>query len=204
MPMNKDIKETVNLSYTDKYEINDLEERRLFINSEIDEEIIDTIVYHILRYNREDKGIDEKLRKPIKLYINSVGGDTYNGYALISAIQSSITPVYTINQGMCASMAFLIFLAGSKRYSMIHSIFLMHEGMNGGFDNTSKMRERIEFETGKLEDLTKNFVLSNTSITSDLYDEKYRVEWYMLPDEAKSHGICDFIVGKDCIIDEII
>lgn len=202
--MNKDIKETVNLSYTDKYEINDLEERRLFINSQIDEEIIDTIVYHILRYNRKDKGIDEKLRKPIKLYINSIGGDTYNGYALISAIQSSITPVYTINQGMCASMAFLIFLAGSKRYSMINSIFLMHEGMNGGFDNTSKMRERIEFETGKLEDLTKNFVLSNTSITSDLYDEKYRVEWYMLPDEAKSHGICDFIVGKDCIIDEII
>ncbi len=47
--MNKDFKEVVNLCYTDKYEMNDLEERRLFINDNIDSEIVDTIVYHILR-----------------------------------------------------------------------------------------------------------------------------------------------------------
>ena len=46
-----------NLHYSEEFEINDLEERRLFINSEIDESILDTIVYHILRYNRMDKGL---------------------------------------------------------------------------------------------------------------------------------------------------
>jgi ATP-dependent protease ClpP protease subunit len=80
----------------------------------------------------------------------------------------------------------------------------MHEGMNGGFDNTSKMRERIEYETGELEKLTKDFVLENTKITNELYDEKYRAEWYMLPTKAKEHGIVDYIVGVDCTIDEII
>ena len=199
-----EIKKTMNISYPDVYEMEDLEERRLYINSVIDEEIVDTIVYHIMRYNREDKGIDVSKRTPIKLYINSGGGDTYNGYALISAIQSSITPIYTINQGMCASMAFLIFIASDKRFSMKNSTFLMHEGMNGGFDNTSKMRERIEFETGELERLTKNFVLENTKITNELYDEKYRAEWYMLPTMAKEQGIVDYIVGVDCTIDEIL
>ena len=199
-----EINKTMNLTYPDVYEMEDLDERRLYINGGIDDEVIDTIVYHILRYNREDKGLDISERTPIKLYLNSCGGDTYNGYALISAVQSSITPIYTINQGMCASMAFLIFIAANKRFSMKNSTFLMHEGMNGGFDNTSKMRERIEFETGELEKLTKDFVLVNTKITNELYDEKYRAEWYMLPTKAKEYGILDYIVDEDCTIDEIV
>lgn len=181
----KDIKTVMNIGYFEEYEMSDLEERRLFINGVIDDEIIDTIVYHILRYNREDKGIPVLERVPIKLYINSTGGDVYSGYGLISAITSSLTPIYTINQGTCASMAFLIFIAGNKRYSMKNSMFLMHEGFTGGFDNTSKMRDRMEFETEQLEEHTRNFVLDHTSIEEDFYKKKYRIEWYMLPEEAK-------------------
>lgn len=200
----KDIKTVMNIGYFEEYEMSDLEERRLFINGVIDDEVIDTIVYHILRYNREDKGVPIQDRTPIKLYINSTGGDVYSGYGLISTITSSLTPIHTINQGTCASMAFLIFIAGNKRYSMENSMFLMHEGFTGGFDNTSKMRDRMEFETEQLEKHTRNFVLSHTSIDEDFYKEKYRIEWYMLPEEAKQYGICDCIVGKDCTIDEII
>lgn len=200
----KDIKTVMNIGYFEEYEMSDLEERRLFINGVIDDEIIDTIVYHILRYNREDKGTPVGDRVPIKIYINSTGGDVYSGYGLISAITSSLTPIYTINQGTCASMAFLIFIAGSKRYSMENSMFLMHEGFTGGFDNTSKMRDRMEFETEQLEEHTRNFVLNHTSIEEDFYKEKYRIEWYMLSEEARQYGICDYIVGKDCTIDEII
>lgn len=200
----KDIKTVMNIGYFEEYEMSDLEERRLFINGVIDDEVIDTIVYHILRYNREDKGVPILERVPIKLYINSNGGDVYSGYGLISAITSSHTPIHTINQGTCASMAFLIFISGDKRYSMGNSMFLMHEGFTGGFDNTSKMRDRMEFETEQLEEHTRKFVLNHTSIEEDFYKEKYRIEWYMLPDEAKRYGICDHIVGEDCTIDDIV
>lgn len=200
-----EIKETYNLCLEDKYTKEDLEERRLYINSEIDETVIDSIVYHIFRYNREDKGKTESERTPIILYINSPGGAIYDGYGLISAIECSITPVYTVNQGMAASMAFLIFLAGKRRFSMKNSVFLMHDGSTGiMFESTSKMRDRMEFETGQIEEHTKNYVLNHTKINEHFYDEKYRVEWYMLPEEAKSYGICDYIVGVDCDIDEII
>lgn len=199
----KDVKTVMNIGYFEEYEMSDLDERRLFINGAIDDEIIDTIVYHILRYNREDKGIPINDRLPIKIYINSTGGDVYSGYGLISAITSSVTPIYTINQGTCASMAFLIFIASNKRYSMENSMFLMHEGFTGGFDNTSKMRDRMAFETEQLEKHTRDFVLEHTSIKEDFYKEKYRIEWYMLPEEARRYGICDYIVGKDCTIDEI-
>ena len=60
------------------------------------------------------------------------------------------------------------------------------------------------FETEQLEEHTRKFVLNHTSIEEDFYKEKYRIEWYMLPDEAKRYGICDHIVGEDCTIDDIV
>lgn len=200
----EEIKSVINMCYHEKFDVEELNNRRLYINYGIDETIIDTICFHIMRYNREDIGKPVNERVPIKLYINSNGGDVYNGWALISVITSSITPVITINQGMCASMAFLIFIAGHKRYSMENAVALMHEGYNGGYDSSSKMRDKIDFETGQLEAMTKDFVLNHTNITSKFYDEKYRIEWYLLPNEAKKYGICDAIVGKDCSIEEIL
>jgi len=201
---NKEYKDICNVTYLEKYEVEDLEERRLFINSEIDENIIDSMVYHILRYNRLDKGLKPEERKPIYLFINSPGGSVCDGYGLIDTIQSSITPVYTINQALCASMGFLIFLAGHKRYSMKRSEFLMHDGSTAGWDSTAKMKDRMDFETKQLEQMTKEYIMSRTTIDNDLYEAKYRVEWYMLPNEAKQHGILDYIVGVDCTIDEIL
>jgi len=199
-----EIKEIYNYSWSDRFELEDLDERRLYINCSIDDSIIEAIVYHILRYNRLDKGIASEYRKPIIIYINSPGGSVCDGYGLIDAIQSSLTPVYTVNQALCASMGFLIFLAGHKRYSMKRSEFLMHDGSTAGWDSTAKMKDRMDFETNQLEQMTKEYIMSRTNISDALYNEKYRVEWYMLPTEAKQNGILDYIVGEDCTIDEII
>lgn len=200
----KNIEEVFNYSYTDKYEIEELENRRLYINSIIDETVVDSIVFHILRYNRLDKDVPVSERKPILLYINSPGGSVPDGYALIDAILTSKTPVYTINQGYCYSMGFLIFLAGVKRYSMPSATFLMHDGSTMGWDSTAKMKDRMDFETNQVEKYTKNYIISRTTIDSKLYDKKYRMEWYMYSNEAKTNGICTHIVGTDCEIDEII
>lgn len=66
------------------------------------------------------------------------------------------------------------------------------------------MKDRVDFEAGQVEVHTKNYIIGQTKIDEKLYDEKYRVEWYFYPEEAKSFGVCDYIVGKDCTIDEII
>lgn len=199
----ENIKEIYNYCYSDRFDIEDLENRKLFINGGIDEDVIETIVYHILRYNKLDKGIAPEARKPIILYINSPGGSVVDGYGLIDAILSSITPVYTVNQALCASMGFLIFIAGHKRFSMEHSEFLMHDGSTFGYDSTAKMKDRMEFETNQLEQMTKNYIISHTKIDDALYDRQYRKEWYFLPDEAKEIGVVDYIINKDCSINEI-
>lgn len=202
MEKNKEI--VYNYYYEDKFSEEDLDNRRLYLNSEIDKDAIDNLVYHIIRYNRIDKGIRKEARKPIILYINSPGGNVADGYGIIDAILSSKTPVYTVNIAMCASMGFLIYLAGDKRYSFAHSEFLMHDGSTMGFDSIAKMKDRMEFETIQLEKMTKEYIMSRTNIDEKLYDEKYRVEWYFLPDEGKKIGAIDYIIGKDCSIEDIL
>lgn len=196
-------KEVFNYCYLDRFDIEDLEERKIYINQEIDSDIIDGAVYHILRYNKLDKGIPKEERKPILLYINSPGGSVVDGYGLIDAILSSETPVYTINQALCASMGFLIFIAGHKRFSMQHSEFLLHDGSTFSYGSSSKVQDRMKFEAEQIEKMTKDFVLKHTKITAEKYDNMLRVEWYFLPKEGKEIGAVDYIVGQDCLIEEI-
>lgn len=198
------ISETYNYEYSDKFDIEDNEQRRIYINSEIDENIVDTAVYHILRYNRLDKDTPIIAREPIKIYINSPGGLVADGYALIDAIKLSKTPVYTINLANCLSMALLIFISGHKRFSMPHAEFLLHDGSSGCFDSVSKMQDRLKFESEQIEKMTKEYILSNTSITKEQYEMNIRKEWYFLPQEGKSIGVVDSIIGEDCELDEII
>lgn len=200
--MSKDIQYTY--YYEDAFSQEEIEERRLYLNTEVDSDTVDTIVYHILRYNRLDKDVSKEQRTPIKLYINSPGGSVVDGFSVIDAILNSTTPVYTINLAMSASMAFLIFIAGHKRYTLPHSEFLMHDGFTASFNSAGKVKDQIEFETVQLGNATKEYVLKQTDISEEKYAEKERIEWYMLPLEAKQYGIVDYIVGEDCDMDEII
>lgn len=198
-------KKNLQIGYADIFDMEEIDKRHLYINGEIEMgNTFDTIVYHIMRFNSQDKDIPIKERKPIVLYINSPGGSVTDGYGVIDAIMTSKTPVYTVNQGICFSMGFLIFLAGHKRYAMPHSEFLMHDGSTVAWDSMAKMKDRMEFETQQLEKMTREYVLSRTKIPEDVYEQRYRVEWYFLPQEAKEIGVTDFIVGNGCDIDEII
>lgn len=208
-------KENVNISAFDEIDLQDYNNRRLYLNAVVScsdlvvettvwQDVVTGLAANILRYNREDKGLPVGSRKPIIIYINSPGGSVIDGFGLIDVMINSKTPVYTVNLADAASMGFLIFLAGSRRFSMPHCQFLCHDGSTSGYDSSAKMRDRMEFETNALNPMVKDYVISRTNINSDLYDEKYRVEWYMLSEEAKSHGIVTDIVGKDCDIDDII
>jgi ATP-dependent Clp protease protease subunit len=197
------IKEVMNYDLGDKFQLEDLKQRKLYINYYIDESLLEEITYHILRFNTEDKGKSIEERKPILLYCVSNGGSLADGFGLIDVILNSKTPVYTINLAYNYSMGFLIALSGHKRYAMKHSTFLMHDGSNFMYNSMAKIRDAAKFQE-KQEQRIKEYVLSRSKLTEDEYDKSYRVEWYMYADQAKDKGFCDYIVGVDCSLDEII
>lgn len=191
-------------SYIDSiFRLQDLKQRKLFLNSEVDSIFVDDIVHHILQINREDYGLDTKDRKPIKLYISSDGGDINAGFKLIDIIRSSKTPVYTINTGHQYSMAFLIGLAGKKRFATKNATFLMHDGSSLVYNSGTKLQDEIKFQS-RLSDRIKNYVIEMSKITEKEYDSKLRMEWYLFADEAKAKGFTDYIIGENCDIDDIV
>lgn len=187
----------------DVFYLRDLKQRKLFISTNICQETVDDAIRHIMQINREDMGIAIKDRKPIILYVASNGGDVDAGFALVDVILSSETPVYVINQGYQYSMGFLIGLAGHKRFAMPHSKFLMHDGSQFIYNSGAKAQDQMEFNK-KQEERIKQYVLSRTKITSEMYDSQMRKEWYMFADEAKELGVTDCIIGEDCTINDII
>ncbi|MBR4590222.1 MAG: ATP-dependent Clp protease proteolytic subunit [Bacteroidaceae bacterium] len=200
----ENMKETVTYCLGDLDELYDRECRTIYINNIIDESTSESITYMIMKYNRDDKGKSIEDRKPIFIYINSLGGSVSDGFAIIDAVVASKTPVYTVNIGTSYSMGFLIFLSGTKRYATINSTFLCHEGSSSVYDTMSKAKDRMEFENNQMEKHIMDYVLSRTHISESLYQEQYRKEWYMYPEEAKKLGVVTDIVGIDCDIDDII
>lgn len=183
--------------------LQDLKQRKLFLNTEIDQIAVADIVKHIMQINKEDRGLDTDKRKPILLYVISNGGEVDSGFELIDVIMNSKTPVYTINLGYQYSMGFLIGLAGHKRYATRNAKFLMHDGSNFVYNSGAKAQDQMEFHK-KVEGRIKQYVLSRSKVTEEEYDSKLRVEWYLFADEAKEKGFVDYILGEDCDINEII
>ena len=183
--------------------VKDMQQRKIWLHDEIDIETVSGAIHNIYQYNREDADLPVEGRKPILLYIASNGGSVDAGFALIDAIQTSKTPIYTINTGYWYSMGFLIGLAGKKRFAMPNATFLMHDGSNFIWTSGSKAQDQADFNR-RVEARVKQYILDHSTLTSKEYDKKQRVEWYLFADEAKEKGFIDQIIGVDCDIDTVV
>lgn len=183
--------------------LRDLQQRKLFLNSDICQETVADMVHAILQYNKEDAGIPSEERKPILLYICSNGGEVDAGFSLIDVIEASKTPVYTINLGYWYSMAFIIGITGHKRFATKNSKILCHDGISMVYASGSKAKDQMDYYN-RLGDRTKDHILRYTNISEEQYLDKVKDEWYVFADEAKKLGIIDQIIGEDCDLEAII
>ena len=100
-------------------------------------------------------------REYLTLYINSIGGDLYDAFAVIDMMKSSKIPIRTIGLGSLMSAAFMIFVSGerggrtlAKNTSiMCHQFSTSYEGK----EHDIKASEReTRFVKQKMLDIIKN------------------------------------------------
>lgn len=113
-------------SYSLKY-YQDLNERTIWINDEINGDLTHELVHYIMKWNKEDKDIPEMDRQPIRLLFDSPGGDLDAQAAICSIIELSKTPVIGIAIGMVASAASYIYLSCHARLALKSSYFILHK-----------------------------------------------------------------------------
>ena len=170
------------------------DKRIFFISSDIDNSSIGRICHsliYLLQKDEEEFNVKKNYkREPIKIYINSYGGDVYDMWSLIDIIKCSRTPIYTYCTGYAMSAAFLIFLAGHKRYATEHATFMYHQLSAYREGMYQKMVEYME-ELDTLNEMTEQYVTERTNITMDKIIEirVKKQDWYIHTDEALSLGI---------------
>ena len=104
-----------------------LNDRVIFLGSEIDDHIANLLIAQLLHLESADS------EKDIHLYINSPGGSVTSGLAIYDTMQFIKPAVSTICIGQCASMAAVLLAAGApgKRYALPHSRVLIHQPWGG-------------------------------------------------------------------------
>lgn len=140
------------------------------------------------------------LIQPIWIYIMSYGGDLDFMWSLIDTISLSKTPVYTVNVGMAASAASLIFLAGHKRFMMPTSRLVIHEGSAQITGDAVKVMDQSESYKKQLKQM-KEYILSRTDIPRSLLMKRRSNDWEIDAKFCLENKACDVIVSS---IDELI
>jgi ATP-dependent Clp protease protease subunit len=169
--------------------------RNLVLSGEISEESAQNIIQHISDINEDDFGKEERL--PIQLKINSIGGSMYDGFAIIGAIESSETPVYTYGYGAIMSMALPILVSGVKRFAHPLTTFMYHECLDtfGHYEKVSILKENLD-ETERVMEMYDDHILSKTSFTKKQLDKvkKGKFDWYFDINEAIKYKVIDQII----------
>lgn len=104
-----------------------LESRTLFLSEAVNATTARNVVTDLLVLNHAS-------HEPIKLFINSPGGEVNSGFAIFDTIRFIESDVWIINAGLCASIATIINIAAKKehRFSLPNSKFLIHQPLIGG------------------------------------------------------------------------
>lgn len=173
-----------------------LKERKIYFNQEVDSSIIPRIVNWINIWNEQDdkEGLVGDQRKPIEIHVTSNGGDVVAGFAALDAIKKSKTKVVTIGVGVCASMGALLLMSGHHRIAYPNTVILIHDGSMAVSSTSKKAKNTMNFYD-RLDERIKKFILDNTKISEELYEEKEDEEWYMFADnEGIEFNIIDEII----------
>lgn len=183
-------------SFDDIFTLSACWDRQILVG-DIDADIGIGVENYIRFWNDYDNenNIPIEERKPIRLYIDSNGGDLTASFTIIDAIRLSKTPVYTINVGAAYSGGFFIFIAGHKRFAYPLSTFLYHEGSTGNVADAGKFRNFADFYDKELE-MLKELTLKYTKFTPEFYEEKKRDDLWLTAQEALDLGVCDEILKE--------
>ncbi len=170
----------------------DEQDRVFWVTNEINGSLLD-LVKMIVKCNREDKGKSVEERMPIKVFIDSPGGDVCALWTTIKAIEISKTPVHTINYCTCYSAAADLLASGHKRYALPGTSVMVHSG-SCMFGGTMEQAENMKKYFDKLGKKVTDYFLAHTKIDPKVYKKRAPNDWYFDEEEALENGVIDEII----------
>lgn len=166
-----------------------LKDRIILLNADISDNVIEKVVLPMM-------ALSKKNLKPIKILINSSGGDIEAGQMVVDAILTCPAPVVGIAMGKAMSAAFDIFLACDKRIVYPNTVLMAHSGSASLAPQTLSA---IKVEGKLLEEYFERwarFYASRTKISEKEWAALLAsgLNRYFFPEEALDTGLAHEVV----------
>lgn len=160
-----------------------LKTRTILLTGEINKELGEKIVKQLLLLEADSDD-------PIKLFIDSPGGDADAGYAIYDMIRFIKPDVYTIGMGLVASAGALVLLAAPKerRIGLPNSHYLIHQPLSGMKGVASDLQIHAE-EVEKLRNKINQLISDETGQTVEKVSGDTDRDFWMSASEAMDYGL---------------
>ena len=169
-----------------------LRERIIFLGTEIDDEVANSVVAQLLLLDSENS------EKDIMLYINSPGGSVTAGLAIYDTMQHIRADVSTICLGQAASMGAFLLSSGAKgkRMALPHSRVLIHQPLGGAQGQATDIEIQAQ-EIIRIKKSLNEILASNTGQSIKKIEKDTDRDYIMTPQEALEYGMIDKVITKE-------
>ncbi len=168
-----------------------LKERIVMLGTPINDQIANLIVAQLLFLAREDN------TKPIRMYINSPGGQVYAGMAIYDTMQQVECPVSTVAVGFTASFGTILLTAGTKgmRYALPNATIHMHQPLGGAQGQASDIAIQAQ-EILRLRTTLNGILSEHTGQTIERIEKDTDRDLYMSAADAAAYGLVDEVLAR--------
>ena len=168
-----------------------LKDRVIFLGSEINDELANSIVAQLLFLAAEDA------EKDISIYINSPGGSVTAGFAILDTMNFIKPDVQTICVGMAASMASIILTSGAKgkRMALPNSEVMIHQPLGGARGQASDIAITAE-NILKTKKRLNEIIAETSGQPLERVEKDTDRDNFMSAEEAKAYGMVDKIIAS--------
>lgn len=141
--------------------------------------------------------------KRINVYINSGGGEVFAAVAIAQQLQKHKAEVHTYVDGMAASAATIIAMAGDVRHMSRSSLYMIHLPSSSVRGNKHAMAKGIEV-LEKVEEVIKMTYATKCKIKDEKLTELLDHETWLTANEALEYGFIDDILEDQDNIENLI
>lgn len=177
---------------TDKLSVKSLDLKKgttVILSTEVSSFSANQVINQIQKANKAKPG------QPIYLLLDSPGGSVIDGARIISTMQASKSPVYTVCLQICASMAAMILEYGEERYAVDRSIIMFHPASIGGIfqGELDKIVSRFTF-LQRYVDKMDHYTAKRSGQTYDQFKSKTSRELWIDAEDALEQHYIDAVV----------
>jgi len=165
-----------------------LKTRTILISGEINKELAEKTIRQLLLL--EDMSAD-----PIRIFIDSPGGDADAGYAIFDMIRFVRPQIWTIGMGLVASAAAIIQLASPKerRIGLPNSHYLIHQPLSGIRGVATDIEIHAK-ELEKLREKINQLIAEETGNPAAQVERDTDRDYWMSATEAVSYGLISRVI----------